>query len=325
MTAGYYRPPGWDYDELVQKTAMLVWDTGSLSWIKATGGSGAGTEVEVTNFPSTFGATQSGTWNITNVSGTLSLPTGASTAARQDTGNTSLASIDGKITAVNTGAVTVTVSALPSGASTESTLAALNAKVTAVNTGAVVVASGSLTANAGTNLNTSALALEAGHLATIDTSTARIPAQGQALAAASMPVVLTAAQITTLTPPAAIVGFALESGGNLATIAGKDFATSAKQDTGNTSLATISTNTASLVTAQSASSTGVTGPLVQAVVSDVPSSFLTDTVQPLSLTADGRLRVSTVMSQMDQVWRGTFTSPWFSDSSWLESKGEIYV
>lgn len=58
------------------------------------------------------------------------LPSGAATAARQDTGNTSLASIDGKITAVNTGAV--------------------------------VIASGSLTANAGTNLNTSALALEAG-------------------------------------------------------------------------------------------------------------------------------------------------------------------
>ena len=40
------------------------------------------------------------------------------TAAKQDTGNTSLASIDGKITAVNTGAVVVASSALPSGAST---------------------------------------------------------------------------------------------------------------------------------------------------------------------------------------------------------------
>lgn len=50
-------------------------------------------------------AAQSGTWNVTNVSGTVSLPTGAATAARQDTGNTSLSSIDGKITAVNTGAV----------------------------------------------------------------------------------------------------------------------------------------------------------------------------------------------------------------------------
>jgi len=49
-------------------------------------------------------------------------------------------------------------------------------------------------------------------LSSIDTKT---PALGQALAAASTPVVLTAAQLSTLTPPAAITGFA----------------TSAKQDT----------------------------------------------------------------------------------------------
>lgn len=38
-------------------------------------------------------AVQSGTWNINNISGTISLPTGASTSALQTTGNTSLASI----------------------------------------------------------------------------------------------------------------------------------------------------------------------------------------------------------------------------------------
>lgn len=99
--------------------------------------------------------------------------------------------------------------------------------------------SGTVTANAGTNLNTSLLALEAGNLATIaakdfatqttlaliKAKTDNIPALGQALAAASVPVVLTAAQLTTLTPPAAITNYALETGGNLATIAGKDFAT----------------------------------------------------------------------------------------------------
>jgi len=37
-----------------------------------------------------FGATQSGTWNITNISGTVSLPTGASTSANQSTLNTNL-------------------------------------------------------------------------------------------------------------------------------------------------------------------------------------------------------------------------------------------
>jgi hypothetical protein len=67
--------------------------------------------------------TQSGSWSIANITGTVSLPTGASTGTKQDTGNTSLASIDGKV-----------------------------------------------------------------------------PALGQALAAASVPVVLTAAQLATLTP-----------------------------------------------------------------------------------------------------------------------------
>lgn len=43
---------------------------------------------------------------------------------------------------------------------------------------------------------------------------------GQALSASSLPVVLPAAQITALTPPAAITNYSLETGGNLATLAG---------------------------------------------------------------------------------------------------------
>jgi len=62
--------------------------------------------------------------------------------------------------------------------------------------------SGTVTANAGTNLNTSSLAVETGgNLASIKTNTDKIPALGQALATGSTPVVLTAAQLTTLTPP----------------------------------------------------------------------------------------------------------------------------
>lgn len=68
---------------------------------------------------------------------------------------------------------------------------------------------GTVTANAGTNLNTSALATEAGNLASIKAKTDNIPALGQALASASVPVILPSATITTLTPPAAITGFAL--------------------------------------------------------------------------------------------------------------------
>jgi hypothetical protein len=42
----------------------------------------------------TVAATQSGTWNVTNISGTVSLPTGASTSANQSTEITSLQKID---------------------------------------------------------------------------------------------------------------------------------------------------------------------------------------------------------------------------------------
>lgn len=51
----------------------------------------------LSNGTDSIAAIQSGTWNITNISGTISLPTGASTATLQSTGNASLASIDGKL------------------------------------------------------------------------------------------------------------------------------------------------------------------------------------------------------------------------------------
>lgn len=54
---------------------------------------------------------------------------------------------------------------------------------------------GTVTANAGTNLNTSLLALESGgNLASVVTNTGRIPAQGQALMAASTPVAIASNQ-----------------------------------------------------------------------------------------------------------------------------------
>lgn len=75
---------------------------------------------------------------------------------------------------------------------------AITGTVSVSNFPATQQVSGTVTANAGTNLNTSALALETGgNLASLNTKT---PALGQALAAASVPVVLTAAQLTTLTP-----------------------------------------------------------------------------------------------------------------------------
>lgn len=112
------------------------------------------------------------------------LPTGASTSAKQDTGNTSIASVDTKTPALGQALAAASVPVVLTAA-----------QITTMTPPAAI----------------SGFALEAGHLATIDTSTARIPAQGQALAAASLPVVLTASQLTTLTPPAALTGFALDA------------------------------------------------------------------------------------------------------------------
>lgn len=67
------------------------------------------------------------------------------TSAKQDTGNSSLATIaSGMATQTTLAAILAKIIAAPA---TEATLAALNAKVTACNTGAVVVASGTVTAN----------------------------------------------------------------------------------------------------------------------------------------------------------------------------------
>lgn len=86
--------------------------------------------------------------------------------------------------------------------------------------GAVSISSGTISMPVGAS--TSALQGTGNtSVANIDTKT---PALGQALAAASSPVVLTALQQAALTPPAAITGFALEAG-NLATLVAKDFAT----------------------------------------------------------------------------------------------------
>lgn len=108
-----------------------------------------------------FASTQSGTWNITNVSGTVSLPTGASTAANQSTGNTSLATI-----ATNTTGLAGTVGTLGSTAPTTAQLAAGvgptgNARGIATDTGGRLIPGQGVVASVRTTLTAStATALE---------------------------------------------------------------------------------------------------------------------------------------------------------------------
>jgi hypothetical protein len=153
---------------------MLLWDTGSLAWVRASasdfsGGAGGGmTDAQfAAHLPLSVG-----------------LATGAATSALQGTGNTSVASIDTKTPALG--------QALPQ---LPRRLCLRPIQQAALTPPAAITG----------------FALEAGHLAAIDTSVAKIPSQGQALAAASLPVVLTAIQQTALTPPAAITGFALDA------------------------------------------------------------------------------------------------------------------
>jgi hypothetical protein len=115
-----------------KRVANYIWD--GSAWIRSTpAASGGATEYTTgdTTSPAPVGGIpvfdDGGT--IRAVSDTHPLPvnasvtatvdtTGLATDTAQATGNTSLASIDGKITAVDTGAVVISSSALPSGAAT---------------------------------------------------------------------------------------------------------------------------------------------------------------------------------------------------------------
>lgn len=96
------------------------------------------------NTPFTVNAAQSGTWNITNISGTVSLPTGAATSALQTTGNTSLGNIDTKTPALG-----------------QAAMAASTPVVIASNQSAVPVSqSGTWTVQPGNTANTTAWRVE---------------------------------------------------------------------------------------------------------------------------------------------------------------------
>lgn len=80
------------------------------------------------NSTDSVNAVQSGAYNITNISGTVSLPTGAATSANQTTANTSLSTI-----ATNTGKTPINLTGSGSSAgSTVSTVATLTAPSNAI-------------------------------------------------------------------------------------------------------------------------------------------------------------------------------------------------
>ena len=105
-------------------------------------------QTKVDSLSVTIASDQGNLGNITNVTGTISLPTGASTSAKQDTGNSSLASIDGKLPSGLTisstrlltdgSGVTQPVSAaslpLPTGAATSANQSTANSSLSSIDT-----------------------------------------------------------------------------------------------------------------------------------------------------------------------------------------------
>lgn len=83
------------------------------------------------------------------------------------------------------------------------------------------------------------------------------------------------------------------------------------------------TTLALLTLAQNAAAADQAGPMVQGRVSDSPESYTAATIQPLSLTPEGRLRVSSVEADITRVWQQTFDDPWTFSDPWAQES--LYV
>lgn len=242
--------------------------------------------------------------------GTPALPTGASTSALQTTGNTSLSTIAtntpalgqalaaASVPVVLTAAQVVTLTPPTTVTANLGTLngAATAAKQPALGTagsasadvisvqgiasmiafkvdGSAVTQPVSIAGSIALPTGASTSALQTTGNTSLSTIATNIPAQGQALAAASLPVVLTAAQITTLTPPTTVTA-------NLGTLNGA--ATAANQSTGNTSLGTIATNTPALGQALAAASVPVVLTALQVTALTPPATVTANQGVPTS-------------------------------------------
>lgn len=127
---------------------------------------------DLTNASDSVTAHQGGTWNITNVSGTVSLPTGAATSAKQDTIIGHVDGIEALLTTIESNQladnhnVTISNASIPVTGTVTATILeplTIDGQVSISGTTAATQSgSWTVTANAGTNLNTSALALESG-------------------------------------------------------------------------------------------------------------------------------------------------------------------
>ena len=262
----------------------------------------------------TGAVTQGGVWNI----GTVTTVTGI-------TNPVAVTDNAGSLTVDNAG--TFAVQATDNLTQINGVAVTVGTGAASANTPRVAVASDSaITANAGTNLNTSALLLDA-------TFTTRINTQGQKTMAASTPVVLASDQAsipvtvasTTITGSVAVTG-PLTDAQLRATpvpISGTVTATSAATATASDPLYVEATS--------NALSQDLAGNLrvrIRGMVSDTTEGLIDGTYRDVSLTNDGRLRVSTVPARYqvlffsdneEQMWGPDLQVAYaFSGSPWSE-------
>lgn len=252
----------------------------------------------------------------------LPLPAGAATSALQTSGNASLTTLatnlppQGQALAAASTPVVLPatqITALTPPTTVTVTQATGTNLHTVIDSGSVTVSNFPATqpisaASLPLPTGASTSALQTSGNASLSTIATNLPPQGQALAAASLPVVLTAAQVTTLTPPTTVTVtqatgtnlHAVVDSGTVTANAGTGTfavsatslplptgaATAALQTSGNASLATI----AALSLAQGSTTSGETGVLMQGAVTTSAPSYTTAQTNPLSLTTAGALR-----------------------------------
>lgn len=276
----------------------------------------------------TVAATQSGTWNIGTVA-TITNPVAVTGTFWQSTQPISATSLP-----------LPTLAATSTNQATEiASLSSIDGKIVAVNTGAVVVASGSITANAGSNLNTSLLATEAGNLASIKTKTDNLDValSTRLKAADTLAGVTTVAAVTSITNPVTVTNAVLTDVWNSVThvINTRDSVLANAYDAVNqriivdgsqvtqpvssTTLATEATVAKLPIVQGTTFLTTHAGPMVQALVSDGRPTVTDGTLAPLSMNAEGRLRVSSEPLYVDFFASSTpslVAAPAFSSNPW---------
>lgn len=213
----------------------------------------------------------SGTQDV-SITGTVPLPTGAATEAKQDTGNTSLASIK-----TNTDSLVT-----PGG----------GGYVRQDSTATIAKESGGNLATVKTNTDPLVASGAGGYVRQDSTATIAKESGGNLASVKTNTDPLVAAAAGGYVRQDSNATIAMESGGNLATLAAKDFATQA----------TLAAFYAALAVAQGAAAASLTGPVVQARVNEAALDYVSDTVEPLSMTIDGRLRVSTAADEIGSPW-----------------------